>query len=82
MELHTWILYVSVALIAIISPGPAVLLAINNSVIYDLKATAFSTFGNVIGLFVLSSAAMLGLGVILKTSLMLFLAFKILGHVI
>ena len=79
MELHTWILYVSVALIAIISPGPAVLLAINNSVIYDLKATAFSTFGNVIGLFVLSSAAMLGLGVILKTSLMLFLAFKILG---
>ena len=49
MELHTWILYVSVALIAIISPGPAVLLAINNSVIYDLKATAFSTLGNVIG---------------------------------
>jgi len=79
MELHTWLLYVTVALIAIASPGPAVLLAINNSIIYDLKATAFSSLGNVLGLFVLSSAAMLGLGVVLKTSLVLFLAFKILG---
>lgn len=79
MELHTWLLYLTVALIAIVSPGPAVLLAINNSIIYDLKATAFSSLGNIIGLFVLSSAAMLGLGVMLKTSAILFAAFKILG---
>ena len=79
MELHTWFLYAIVALIAIISPGPAVLLAINNSVMYDLKAVSFSSLGNVVGLFVLSSAAMLGLGVVLKTSAVLFLTFKILG---
>ncbi|WP_202968800.1 LysE family translocator [Sulfurospirillum halorespirans] len=79
MALHTWLLYTMVAFIAIASPGPAVLLAINNSVSYDLKATFFSSLGNAIGLFVLSSAAMLGLGVVLKTSLVLFLAFKILG---
>lgn len=79
MEFHTWLLYAMVALIAIISPGPAVLLAINNSIIYDLKAVVFSSLGNIVGLFVLSSAAMLGLGVMLKTSAMLFLTFKILG---
>jgi len=79
MEFHTWLLYTTVAFIAIISPGPAVLLAINNSIIYDLKATIFSSFGNALGLFVLSSAAMLGLGVVLKTSMILFTAFKIVG---
>ena len=79
MEFHTWLLYTTVAFIAIVSPGPAVLLAINNSIIYDLKATIFSSFGNALGLFVLSSAAMLGLGVVLKTSMILFTAFKIVG---
>lgn len=79
MELHTWLLYVTVAFIAIVSPGPAVLLAINNSLIYDLKATALSSFANILGLFILSSAAMLGLGVVLKTSVVLFSIFKIVG---
>ena len=79
MDIHTWFLYVTVAIVAIISPGPAVLLAINNSVMYDMKSVAFSTLGNVLGLFTLSSAAMLGLGVVLKTSAILFMAFKIMG---
>jgi threonine/homoserine/homoserine lactone efflux protein len=79
MEWHTWLLYVTVALIAIISPGPAVLLAINNAVIYDFKATALSTLGNALGLFILSAAAMLGLGVVFKTSAVLFTLFKVAG---
>ncbi|ATB70000.1 homoserine/threonine exporter, RhtB-like [Sulfurospirillum diekertiae] len=79
MEFHTWLLYTTVAFIAIVSPGPAVLLAINNSLMYDLKATIFSSLGNASGLFVLSSAAMLGLGVVLKTSMILFTVFKIVG---
>jgi threonine/homoserine/homoserine lactone efflux protein len=79
MDLHTWILFCGVALIAIISPGPAVLLAVNNSLAYDLKTVVFSSLGNILGLFTLSLAAMLGLGVILHTSAMLFLGFKILG---
>lgn len=79
MELHTWILFVTVAMVAIASPGPAILLAINNSVMYDMKAVALSTLGNILGLFTLSSAAMLGLGVVLKTSAVLFMLFKIFG---
>ena len=79
MDMHTWFLYVTVAIVAIISPGPAILLAINNSVMYDMKSVAFSTLGNVLGLLTLSSAAMLGLGVVLKTSAILFMAFKIMN---
>lgn len=79
MAFEIWLWYVTVAMVAILSPGPAVLLAVNNSVIYDMKAVAFSTLGNVLGLFTLSAAAMLGLGVVLKTSALLFMAFKIVG---
>lgn len=79
MAFDIWLWYVTVAMVAIISPGPAILLAVNNSVMYDMKAVAFSTLGNVLGLFTLSAAAMLGLGVVLKTSALLFMAFKITG---
>lgn len=79
MEIEVWFWFVTVAMVAIISPGPAILLAVNNSVMYDMKAVAFSTLGNVLGLFTLSAAAMLGLGVVLKTSAVLFMAFKIVG---
>lgn len=79
MEWQTWFLYVTVSLISIITPGPAVLLAINNSITYDLKATAFSTLGNACSLFTLSLGAMLGLGVALKTSVIFFTIFKISG---
>jgi len=81
MDFHTWLLYTTVALVAILSPGPAVLLAINNSIKYDMLAVAFSTLGNVFGLFILSSAAMLGLGVVLKTSVVLFTLFKVFGAI-
>ncbi|MDD3342537.1 MAG: LysE family translocator [Sulfurospirillaceae bacterium] len=79
MDLHTWLLYTTVAFIAIVSPGPAVLLAINNSIKYDITAVVFSSLGNILGLFILSAGAMLGLGVVLNTSLLLFTAFKIIG---
>ena len=79
MELHTWLLFTGLALVAIVSPGPAILLAINNALMHDLKAVAFSSLGNILGLFTLSSAAMLGLGVLLHTSVYLFLSFKIIG---
>lgn len=81
MELHTWILFVSVAMVAILSPGPAILLAINNSVMYDLKTVALSSLANILGLLTLSSAAMLGLGVVLYTSAALFTGFKVLGAI-
>lgn len=79
MDLHTWLLYTTVAIVAIVSPGPAVLLAINNSIKYDMFCVMFSTLGNILGLFILSAGAMLGLGVLLHTSIILFSAFKIIG---
>lgn len=79
MDLHALLAYTLVAAIAIASPGPASLMAINNSIQYGPRATVWSSLGNVSGLFCLSAAAMLGLGALLASSEVLFNAVKIMG---
>ena len=49
MTPDTWILYVLVASVAIISPGPAVLLAVTNGITYDLGVVVASSLGNILG---------------------------------
>ena len=79
MLFSTWLLFVAVALVAIASPGPAILRAISNSLSYGIKSVLLSSFGNVVGLFVVSTAAIFGLGAVLKTSTSLFLVLKLFG---
>ncbi|MGF0237311.1 LysE family translocator [Rhodococcus sp. IEGM1300] len=79
MELHSVLTYTLVGAIAIASPGPATLMAINNSLAYGQRSAVWSSLGNASGLFCLSAAAMLGLGALLASSEWLFNAVKILG---
>ena len=48
------------------------MLAIRNGAAGGVRAVLPSTLGNVTGLFLLSAAAMLGLGVVLQSSALLF----------
>lgn len=79
MTLETILTFSAVAAIAILSPGPAILLALRNAVAFGMRAVIWSSFGNASGIFCLSAAAMLGLGVLLKSSALLFGAVKVLG---
>ncbi len=79
MQLTTWLLFLVVAFIAVISPGPAILLSISNSIRFGINKVLLSTLGNICGLFLLSTAAIFGLGAVLKTSTSLFLMVKIIG---
>ena len=79
MESSRWAVYAVVAAIAILSPGPAVLLAISNSVRFGLRRVVYSSFGNVIGVMCVSALAMLGLGAVLKSSAFLFGVLKLIG---
>lgn len=79
MNISTWLIFASVALMNIVSPGPAIVFAISNSLAFGLSNVLFSTLGNILGLFVVSSVAMIGLGAVLQTSAPLFLAVKIVG---
>ena len=79
MQVHTLIAFTAVAAVAILSPGPATLLALRNSMAWGPRTAVWSTLGNVCGLFGLSAAAMLGLGVLLQSSALLFGVVKLLG---
>ena len=79
MNLDTLLLYTTVAFFYITSPGPAVLLAVVNGLRSNMKVVAAAAFGNVIGLAVLSTASILGLGTLIKTSALLFMIVKFVG---
>ena len=79
MTLETLLTFSAVAGIAIVSPGPATLLAMRNGSAFGIHAAIWSSLGNVSGLFCVSAATLLGLGVLLKSSALLFAVVKTLG---
>ncbi len=79
MQTHTLLAFAAVAAVAIVSPGPATLLALRNSMAWGPRTAIWSSLGNVCGLFGLSAAAMLGLGVVLQSSAVLFALVKLVG---
>ena len=79
MNIDTLILYTIVSFFYIISPGPAVFLALANGMGGNLKAVMLSSFGNILGLFLLSAISIIGLGALILTSSTLFLMVKIVG---
>ena len=81
MALTTWLLFTSIALVCILSPGPAVLLSVTNSLTHGFKKSVFSSFGNITGILVVSSATAIGLGAVLQTSAFLFTVLKFSGAV-
>lgn len=79
MEFSTWLLFVLVSLATTFTPGPAVLMAISNSITQGPQKSLYGSAGNAVGIFIVSSAAISGLAVLLHTSSYAFAALKILG---
>jgi len=71
--------YLLIAVLTITSPGAAILLAINNAMRMNLRAVLFSTLGNSLGLFLLATVAMFGVGVLFQTSPLFYTLLKWLG---
>lgn len=65
MTLANWLLFCGIALLTTFTPGPAVLLAISNSVSNGPRSALVCLLGNALGLFVVSGIAMAGMGVAL-----------------
>ncbi|TFW03160.1 LysE family translocator [Oxalobacteraceae bacterium OM1] len=79
MDIHTVLTFAVVAGLTIITPGPAILLSIRNGSSFGVRSVFWSAFGNVCGVFCLSAAAMCGLGVVMKSSIVVFGALKLVG---
>ncbi|OBX38192.1 homoserine/homoserine lactone efflux protein [Halomonas elongata] len=79
MEISEWLLFVVVASVAIMSPGPAVLVAMRNSLNGGARRVMMSSLGNIVGLVCVAGLATLGLGAVLHTAEWLFSLIKVLG---
>ena len=79
MEFSTWLLFSGFAIVATLSPGPAVLLSVTNSLTHGFTKSVYSSLGNITGIMVVSIAAALGLGAVLQTSVLLFTVLKSVG---
>ncbi len=73
------LLFISIALVATITPGPAIMLVSVNSVRYGINKSILTILGNITGLFVMSLLAILGLSTVILYSAPAFFAVKIVG---
>jgi threonine/homoserine/homoserine lactone efflux protein len=79
MNTHTILTFAAVAGLSIATPGPAVILTLRNGASLGVRSVVWSAFGNICGVFCLSVAAILGLGVMLTSSALLFGIVKLIG---
>lgn len=79
MTIQSWLIYISLVVVATSIPGPAVLFIMTNSAMYGWKKSLLAALGNISGLFILGALAVIGLGAVLKTSGILFELLKYIG---
>ncbi|RYX93371.1 MAG: LysE family translocator [Comamonadaceae bacterium] len=79
MTFTHWLLFCGVSLLMCFTPGPAVLLAVSNSMDVGARRTAFSSVGSSAGIYVVSGLAMIGMGAVLAMSANAFIAMKVVG---
>jgi threonine/homoserine/homoserine lactone efflux protein len=79
MAIQSWLMYLTLVIVATSTPGPAVLFIMTNSTLHGWRKAVFAAFGNIVGLFCLSIIAVTGLGTILKASEIVFNIIKYAG---
>jgi threonine/homoserine/homoserine lactone efflux protein len=68
MSLDLWLSFVVIVLIAVFSPGPAVLLAVTHGSQSGARRAVWPILGNITGLAILISLSSLGIGTVLAAS--------------
>lgn len=81
MSLEQYLIFLSVTGLYMASPGPAILLCINNGVQHGARLSSYGVLGNVIAFQILIVLSAIGIGSILATSLEIFNLLKILGAI-
>ena len=79
MTFTTWLLFTSIALMATLSPGPAILLVSTYSFHFGLSHAVATILGNVTGLLLMSSLSVVGLSALILHSVWLFTLVKVGG---
>jgi threonine/homoserine/homoserine lactone efflux protein len=79
MTVQTWLIFLTLTIVAAATPGPAVLFIMTKSISYGWKKTIYSALGNIIAILIMGIITISGLGVILITSELVFNIIKYIG---
>lgn len=79
MNYDSWILFATIAFIATITPGPAILLVTTHSVTFGTRCSIATMLGNVSGLFIMSLLSVMGLSAVILHSALIFFLVKMAG---
>lgn len=79
MSFETWLAFAAASAVMLAIPGPTILLVISYALGHGRKVAGATVGGVALGDFKAMTASMLGLGVLLATSALLFTALKWLG---
>jgi len=79
VTLQSWLIYLTLAVAAASTPGPAVLLITTNTTLYGFRKTVYTALGNIFALFCMGIITISGLGLVLNTSLFIFDLVRYLG---
>ncbi|OBS38858.1 lysine transporter LysE [Pseudomonas syringae pv. syringae] len=78
-SLQQWLSFAMIALFVTLTPGPAVIMALSNSITHEPARAMVGSLGNALGLIVVATAVTAGLGAVLVASASAFLVLKIAG---
>ncbi|KPW87062.1 Threonine/homoserine/homoserine lactone efflux protein [Pseudomonas congelans] len=78
-SLQQWLSFAMIALFVTLTPGPAVIMALSNSITHGPARAMVGSLGNALGLIVVATAVTAGLGAVLVASASAFLVLKIAG---
>ncbi|AWF81174.1 lysine transporter LysE [Microbulbifer sp. A4B17] len=79
MSFESWLAFCSIALLATVTPGPAVLLVSINTLSAGVRGGVFTALGNICGLFVMSGLSVIGLSALVLNSSVAFTVVKVIG---
>jgi threonine/homoserine/homoserine lactone efflux protein len=77
--MENYLLFLLVAVITVLSPGPGVVLTLTNTIRYGTNGAVGGIFGIAFGTFIVAGVSATSLGIILMTSSVAFSALKFIG---
>ncbi len=79
MNPDLWFSFVAVTVAAVLSPGPAVLLALTHGGMNGVRGGFFAIMGNETGLVILIAISIVGIGAVLETSSQILTYLRVFG---
>jgi len=79
MTLEQYLIFLTITLAWMFTPGPTTLFSVNNGIRYGAKRAVLAAFGNILAFQILVLLSILGLGVVLAASTIAFQVLKIIG---